>query len=95
MARDLAPEIETLLKNSNPYTRKKAALCALRIAQKVPELMEDFVEPAATLLNDRNHGVLLTGAALLTHLAGHSRKNARKLRRVRAPALRPAGPPRR
>jgi len=30
MARDLAPDIERLMEGSNPYLRKKAALCALR-----------------------------------------------------------------
>jgi hypothetical protein len=30
MARDLSPDIERLLENSNPYIRKKAALCAIR-----------------------------------------------------------------
>lgn len=68
MSRDLFPEIETLLSTANPYIRRKAALCAMRICRKVPDLQEHFLEKAATLLSDRNHGVLLCGLTLVTSL---------------------------
>ena len=68
MSRDLFPEIETLLSTSNPYIRRKAALCAMRICRKVPDLQEHFFEKAASLLSDRNHGVLLCGLTLVTSL---------------------------
>lgn len=68
MARDLFPEIENLVSTSNPYVRRKAALCAMRICRKVPDLQEHFLEKAKVLLNDRNHGVLLCGLTLVTSL---------------------------
>ncbi|PHH68345.1 hypothetical protein CDD82_624 [Ophiocordyceps australis] len=68
MSRDLFPEIETLIATSNPYIRRKAALCAMRICRKVPDLQEHFVEKASHLLADRNHGVLLCGLTLVTSL---------------------------
>ncbi|KAJ5054610.1 uncharacterized protein L3040_000877 [Drepanopeziza brunnea f. sp. 'multigermtubi'] len=68
MSRDLFPEIETLLSTANPYIRRKAALCAMRICRKVPDLQEHFLEKAASLLSDRNHGVLLCGLTLVTSL---------------------------
>lgn len=68
MSRDLFPEIETLLSTANPYIRRKAALCAMRICRKVSDLQEHFLEKAATLLSDRNHGVLLCGITLVTSL---------------------------
>ncbi|KAJ6444186.1 AP-1 complex subunit gamma-1 [Purpureocillium lavendulum] len=68
MSRDLFPEIETLISTSNPYIRRKAALCAMRICRKVPDLQEHFLEKAAHLLADRNHGVLLCGLTLVTSL---------------------------
>jgi AP-1 complex subunit gamma-1 len=68
MSRDLFPEIETLLSTANPYIRRKAALCAMRICRKVPDLQEHFLEKAATLLSDRNHGVLLCGLTLVVNL---------------------------
>ncbi|KAF2666769.1 Adaptor protein complex AP-1 gamma subunit [Microthyrium microscopicum] len=68
MSRDLFPEVETILSSSNPYIRRKAALCAMRICRKVPDLQEHFLDKAKLLLNDRNHGVLLCGLTLVTNL---------------------------
>ncbi|KAH7309439.1 adaptor protein complex gamma-adaptin subunit [Stachybotrys elegans] len=68
MSRDLFPEIENLISTSNPYIRRKAAICAMRICRKVPDLQEHFIEKATQLLSDRNHGVLLCGLTLVTGL---------------------------
>ncbi|KAF1919102.1 adaptin N terminal region-domain-containing protein [Ampelomyces quisqualis] len=68
MARDLFPEVETILASSNPYIRRKAALCAMRICRKVPDLQEHFLAKAKLLLQDRNHGVLLCGITLVANL---------------------------
>jgi AP-1 complex subunit gamma-1 len=68
MSRDLFPEIENLVSTANPYIRRKAALCAMRICRKVPDLQEHFLEKAKVLLSDRNHGVLLCGLTLVTSL---------------------------
>ncbi|KAI5310724.1 clathrin associated protein complex large subunit [Ascosphaera atra] len=61
MARDLFPEIESLVSTANPYIRRKAALCAMKICRKAPDLQEHFVDKIKALLSDRNHGVLLCG----------------------------------
>lgn len=68
MSRDLFSEVETLVSTANPYIRRKAALCAMRICRKVPDLQEHFLEKASGLLSDRNHGVLLCGLTLVTSL---------------------------
>ncbi|KAI1319195.1 adaptin N terminal region-domain-containing protein [Xylariaceae sp. FL0255] len=68
MSRDLFPEIETLISTTNPYIRRKAALCAMRICRKVPDLQEHFIDKASQLLSDRNHGVLLCGLTLITSM---------------------------
>ncbi|KAF5746623.1 hypothetical protein HS088_TW06G00794 [Tripterygium wilfordii] len=68
MARDLAPEVERLLQFRDPNVRKKAALCSIRIIKKVPDLAENFINPAAALLKEKHHGVLITGVQLCTDL---------------------------
>ncbi|XP_021263846.1 AP-1 complex subunit gamma-1 isoform X4 [Numida meleagris] len=82
MCRDLAGEVEKLLKTSNSYLRKKAALCAVHVIRKVPELMEMFLPATKNLLNEKNHGVLHTSVVLLTEMCerspdmlAHFRKN--------------------
>uniref|UniRef100_A0A8C9SRZ5 AP-1 complex subunit gamma n=1 Tax=Scleropages formosus TaxID=113540 RepID=A0A8C9SRZ5_SCLFO len=62
MCRDLAGEVEKLLKTSNSYLRKKAALCAVHVIRKVPELMEI----------EKNHGVLHTSVVLITEMCERS-----------------------
>ncbi|KAJ9620500.1 clathrin associated protein complex large subunit [Taxawa tesnikishii (nom. ined.)] len=68
MSRDLFAQVEQILSSSNPYIRRKAAICAMRICRKVPDLAEHFYEKAKLLLSDRNHGVLLCGLTLVTSL---------------------------
>ena len=68
MARDLFPEVETIMSSSNTYIRRKAALCATRICAKVPDLSEHFLDKAKLLLADRNHGVMLCGLTLVTSM---------------------------
>eukprot|EP01119_Soliformovum_irregulare_P017162 TRINITY_DN504_c0_g1_i1.p1 TRINITY_DN504_c0_g1~~TRINITY_DN504_c0_g1_i1.p1 ORF type:complete len:863 (+),score=300.63 TRINITY_DN504_c0_g1_i1:305-2590(+) len=86
MARDLAPEVERLLASSNPYLRKKAALCAIRVLRKCPDLMENFVPRIRSLLSERNHGVLITGTSLMIELCEADPNNVEFFRRL-APTL--------
>ncbi|KAJ9637158.1 clathrin associated protein complex large subunit [Coniosporium tulheliwenetii] len=68
MSRDLFPDIENIISSPNAYIRRKAALCAMRICRKVPDLQEHFLEKAKLLLSDRNHGVLMCGLTLVTSM---------------------------
>lgn len=68
MCRALSREVEKLMSSTNPYIRKKAALCAMRIVRKVDEIEDKFNHRIGSLLEDRNHGVLIAGCALLTTL---------------------------
>ena len=42
MARDLAPDVERIMRNGPAYLKKKATLCACRIIRKEPEMIENF-----------------------------------------------------
>ncbi|KAL0421337.1 UNVERIFIED_CONTAM: AP-1 complex subunit gamma-2 [Sesamum latifolium] len=81
MARDLAPEVERLLQFRDPNVRKKAALCTIRIIKKVPDLAENFINPAAALLKEKHHGVLLTGVQLCTEICKVSTEALEHLRK--------------
>lgn len=72
MARDLASEVERLMKSPNTYIRKKAALCAFRVIRRVPELMEIFLPATRSLLSEKNHGILITGVTLITEMCENS-----------------------
>ncbi|KAI9197178.1 adaptin N terminal region-domain-containing protein [Polychytrium aggregatum] len=86
MSRDLCSEVEKLMSSSNAYARKKANLCALRIIRKVPDLMENFFPKARNFVNERNHGVLLTGITLLTEMCAINKEVIPEVRKL-VPAL--------
>ncbi|CAO1621457.1 unnamed protein product [Parajaminaea phylloscopi] len=71
MARDLSNEVERLMGSSNTYIRRKAAICAMRIVRKVPDLLDSFAGKAKQLLADKNHGVLLCAVTLSLELCKH------------------------
>lgn len=68
MARDLVMDIDRHLRGDNEHLKKKAALAAIRVFSKVPELVEDFSESVLNLLRSKNHGVLLSGVQLITEV---------------------------
>ncbi|KAM0882087.1 hypothetical protein ACQ4PT_032547 [Festuca glaucescens] len=82
MARDLAPEVEKLLRSRDVNTKKKAALCSVRIVRKVPDLAENFICLAASLLKEKHHGVLISAVQLCTELCKASKDALEYLRKV-------------
>ncbi|XP_021315486.1 AP-1 complex subunit gamma-2 isoform X3 [Sorghum bicolor] len=81
MARDLSPEVESLMRTRDVNTKKKAALCSIRIVRKVPDLAENFMGLAASLLKEKHHGVLISAIQLCTELCKASRDALEYLRK--------------
>ena len=75
MARDLGPDVERIMRNGPPYLKKKATLCACRIIRKEPEMIENFINLIPSLLNDKNHGVMLAAVSLVTEICNLSPGN--------------------
>lgn len=68
IARDLSKEVSQFFTHREPYLRKKAALCAVRIVRKLPELVEDFTSGVVGLLRDTNNAVVLTAITLMIEM---------------------------
>lgn len=64
ICRDLFPEVQKLLSHS-AFVRKKAAVCAVRVIQKCPDLADAFIPDLKGLLKESNHAVLLNTLTLI------------------------------
>lgn len=60
----------------------QAILCAFCIIRKVPDLMEMFIPATRSLLNEKNHGVLLTAVCLITEMCEKSPDTLHHFRKV-------------
>ncbi|KAJ9098042.1 hypothetical protein QFC19_006477 [Naganishia cerealis] len=80
------------MNHSNMYA---AALCAIRVIRRVPDLMDHFLEKAKSLLHDRNHGVLLAGVTLVNEMCEideNVRGEFKKVRVTRDTVSQPSSP---
>ena len=82
MARDLSNEVEKFFRHQSAYIRKKAALCAIRVIRKVPELIEEYEKSVVLLLNDKNHAVLITAITLIIEMCKVDEKLIRQYRKL-------------
>ncbi|XP_034038598.1 AP-1 complex subunit gamma-like 2 isoform X1 [Thalassophryne amazonica] len=82
MCKDLAPEIDRLLRTANSYIKKKAALCAVHMVRKVQDLGEVFVPAARSLLAEKNHGVLHGAVVLITELCERNPETLEQFRKT-------------
>ena len=66
IARDLCADVERQLESASAYVRKKAALAAVHVVRKCPDLAETYAGRLRTVFKaEKNHGVMLALAALV------------------------------
>lgn len=65
LAKDLYPQVEKLMQATSPYIRKKAVLVAAKLIEMEPSLAEIFQRYLFQLLNEKDHGVLLSTLSLI------------------------------
>ena len=81
MCRDTCPEIIKCLNSSNAYIKKKAALALTKVVKSCPELIETVEGNLSTIFEDKNHGVLLAGLALVEQVFKAEPKTVKKYKR--------------
>jgi AP-1 complex subunit gamma-1 len=69
MIRDLQRQIDKHLTTGSALTRKKAALVCIRLFKTSPDLIEESIPRVVSLLTDRTHATIMTGTALMWHMA--------------------------
>ena len=81
MCRDTCPEIIKCLNSTNSYIKKKAALALTKVVKSCPELIETVEGNLSTIFEDKNHGVLLAGLALVEQIFKAEPKTVKKYKR--------------
>jgi len=83
ISRDLAREVEKLLKHSNPYIRKKALCTAIRVIARVPEMSDEYFKCAVATLEDsgQGHGPSVGAVQLLYSICRSKQKHCKRLRK--------------
>ena len=87
MCRDTCPEIIKCLNSTNPYIKKKAALALSKVVRSCPELVETVEQNLGTIFEDKNHGVLLSGLALVEQVFKAEPKTVKKYKKYLSPMI--------
>ena len=87
MCRDTCPEIIKCLNSTNPYIKKKAALALSKVVRSCPELIETVEQNLGTIFEDKNHGVLLSGLALVEQVFKAEPKIIKKYKKYLTPMI--------
>ncbi|MCQ2973100.1 MAG: AP-1 complex subunit gamma [archaeon] len=85
MCRDTCPELIKCLNSTNPYIKKKAALALSKVVRSCPELIETVEPQLSTIFEDKNHGVLLSGLALVEQVFKAEPKTVKKYKKYISP----------
>jgi AP-1 complex subunit gamma-1 len=81
MCRDMCPEVIKLIKDSNPFIKKRVALALLKIAKVCPNLIDTFSDKLDTYFTEKNNGVLICGLELIIYIFNVNSKLIKKYRK--------------
>jgi len=68
MCRSVSSEVQKLVDSTNPAVMKRAAMAAVRIVDRIPELAENFKSSVQKLLKHGSHGVVISAINLMSHI---------------------------
>lgn len=77
MTQDLFQYILQLLKSDSKYIKKKAVLSCIKVLQKSPDLIQELEEVLPHLLEEKNHGLLMSSLHLAKIVIKANPKNCR------------------
>ncbi|OHT02345.1 Adaptin N terminal region family protein [Tritrichomonas foetus] len=66
--RSVSTHVQKLIESNNAMVMKRAAMAAVRIVQRVPELAENFKQSVQKLLKNGSHGVVIAAINLMSHI---------------------------
>jgi len=68
MCRELIGNLLKIMQLGTPFIRKKAPLAAAKVMKKLPDHLPDIIEKINTLMEDKNHGVLVATIGLMEEI---------------------------
>ena len=87
MCRELIGNLLKIMQLGTPFIRKKAPLAAAKVMKKLPDHLPDIIEKINTLMEDKNHGVLVATIGLMEEIINFDETQKDKLKKYVTPMI--------